>query len=144
MRQLSLLCMRRPLACVAVWLALAVLTLLAVPRIAVEGLPPLQVPVLRVITLYPQVPPEAVELEITIPLENALSAVAGVARIESISQLGITRTTLHLRLGSSAHRAAFRVREQIDALYPSLPHGAAKPVVLSSELARQPAAVLAV
>ncbi len=136
--------MRRPLACMAVWVALGVLSMLAVPRIAVEGLPSLRVPVLRVITLYPQTPPEAVEREITIPLENALSSVAGITRIESVAKLGVTRTTLHLRPGSSSYRAAFRVREQIDALYPGFPHGAAKPIVLSSELSRRPAAVLAV
>jgi multidrug efflux pump subunit AcrB len=76
---------------------------------------------------------EDVRTIITIPVEDAVSPVKGLERIKSVSRDGESIIMLDFRWGVNPASAAALVREAVDAVYPNLPEGVIKPVVLSGD-----------
>jgi len=112
-------------------------------NLALEELPDLQIPEIRIAAAFPGFPPEEMEQLVTIPLENALSTVGNVKSMDSVSKSGTSSVTLRFDWGADLDQASLEVRESIDNLYPLLPQGVKKPVVYTSDLTRRPCAVLA-
>jgi len=137
-------CSEHPLAAVMVYLGLLLFGATALSRLNVELLPALEIPVACVITEYPGIPADEVEQLVTIPLENALSSVKGVKKIDSVTKEGISAVSLRFDWGTDIETAAVEIRERIDAIFPFLPHGLQKPFVFSEDLADTPVMSLAV
>ena len=134
----------RPVSTIAVFAALVILGIATLPLNRLELFPPLIVPVYKVITEYPDVPAEEVEKMVTIPLENILSTLGGVQNMESLSRPGISSITIVFDWGSSNFEVGTAIRQRIDTIYPSLPDGIRRPVVLKQRLNDLPALTLAV
>jgi multidrug efflux pump subunit AcrB len=81
---------------------------------------------------------------VTIPLEDALSAVKGLQRLRSISRDGASVVVLDFRWGTDPNGASVLVREAIDAVYPNLPEGAKKPMVVPGDPNQEPHSILSV
>jgi HAE1 family hydrophobic/amphiphilic exporter-1 len=133
-----------PVSVLMLYAALFTLGLLCFFRLDRELLPRLPIPVARVLGEYAGIPAEEVERLLTIPLENALSSVKGVQEVSSVSKDELSAVTLRFRWGAEMERATVEVRERIDAVYPSLPFGARKPLVYSEDANDRPVLVLAV
>ncbi|MGH7683895.1 MAG: efflux RND transporter permease subunit, partial [Vulcanimicrobiaceae bacterium] len=69
-------------------LAIVILGLFAVPRLAVALLPSFAPPVVSVSVVYPNASPETMETSVTRPIENAVSRVSGIEVLESNSYEG--------------------------------------------------------
>jgi len=134
----------RPVSTIAVFAALVILGIATLPLNRLELFPPLIVPVYKIITEYPDVPAEEVEKMVTLPLENILSTLGGVQNMESLSRPGISSITLVFDWGSSNFEVGTAIRQRIDTIYPSLPDGIRRPVVLKQRLNDLPALTLAV
>ncbi len=111
-------------------LALLMAGSMAVPGMGVSRLPQLSVPRVVVEASMEGLPAAEIRSLVTVPLEDALASVRGLVSSSSLSRDGVALITLDFRWGEDALRAAARVRELADAAWPSLPEGAAKPVVL--------------
>ncbi|MDR2661882.1 MAG: efflux RND transporter permease subunit, partial [Treponema sp.] len=81
---------------------------------------------------------------LTIPVEDALSSVKGLERIRSVSRDGASLSVLDFRWGVDSGAASVLVREAIDAVYPSLPEGASKPVVIPGNPGEEAQIIVAV
>ena len=84
-----------------------------------------------------------VERIITIPLENALSEIRGVAEIFSLSEPGQSRIHLVLSEGSSLEDAYLETREKVDRLYKQLPPMVQRPLILRSDPRNDPVFIAA-
>jgi len=118
--------------------------LVALGQIDVDLLPVIPLPVAQVITEFEDIPAPEVEEMLTVPLENSLSAVKAVKQISSVSKRGISRVTLTFAWSADMELGAVEVREKIDALYPLLPQGCARPVVITEDANARPLLTLAV
>jgi multidrug efflux pump subunit AcrB len=107
--------------------------ILSALTLPVDQLPEIIYPRLSIETKYPGMNAEDIRAIITIPVEDAVSPVKGLERIRSVSRDGESIITLDFHWGVNTANAAALVREAVDTVYPNLPEGVIKPVVLSGE-----------
>ena len=124
---------QHPVSVLMVYAAVLSLALVCFRQLPQELLPDLPLPVARVISEYDGLPAAEIEILITVAVENALSAVKGVRGISSVSMDGLSAVRLDFDWGVDPNRAAVEIREKIDGLYPLLPHGSSKPLVVAAE-----------
>ena len=118
-----------PVFATMVMLALCVLGLFSYARLGVEQLPDVQPPVAFVDVAYPGASPEAVEREVTKPIEEGLNSIAGIKHITSRSFEGRSQTSVEFTLDADMARAMQDVRDRIAVVQGSLPKDAKPPTV---------------
>jgi HAE1 family hydrophobic/amphiphilic exporter-1 len=102
---------------------------LSLMRLPVDLMPDISLPSITVRVGYPGVGPLEIEELVTRPLEQALSAVAGLERIESNSQEGSSRVTLNFAWGTELNEAADDVRNRLDRVRGRFPEEAEAPIM---------------
>ncbi len=110
-----------PVFAVMVMVALCVLGLFSYARLGVEQMPDVSPPMAFVSVNYPGASPEAVENEVTRPIESSLNAIAGVKMIRSNSFEGYSETVVEFKLDADMTRAIQEVRDKVAVLAPSFP-----------------------
>jgi multidrug efflux pump subunit AcrB len=95
-----------PVFATMVMVGLCVLGIFSYGKLGVEQLPDITIPVVTISVIYPGASPEAVENDITKPIENAVNAVAGIKTLRSSSFEGDSA-----RGQGTAHRTC-RYRER--------------------------------
>jgi HAE1 family hydrophobic/amphiphilic exporter-1 len=117
---LTRLAVNRPVTTLMIALVVTLLGYMSLERLAVDLLPKIDYPTIRVETLYRGAAPEEVETLLTRPLEQALSSVNGSEEISSVSAEGAS--TIHVRMTWGAdldvalndmRQAVQRVRRQL-------------------------------
>jgi HAE1 family hydrophobic/amphiphilic exporter-1 len=124
---------QHPISVLMVYAAILTFGLVAFRQLPQELLPDLPIPTVRVICEYAGLPAGEIEDLITIPVENALSAVKGVRSISSVSMDELSAVRLEFDWGVDQNKAAVEIREKVDALYPFLPYGSSRPLVVTAE-----------
>ena len=120
---------RNPVFATMVMVALCVLGLFAYARLGVEQMPDISLPGAWVQVQYPGASPEAVEREVTKPVESAVNSVAGVKRITSRSYEGRSETNIEFNLNADMGRGMQDLRDRLAAVQGSLPKDARTPLV---------------
>ena len=118
-----------PVFAVMVMVALCVLGLFSYARLGVEQMPDVTPPMAFVSVNYPGAAPEAVENEVTRPIESSLNAIAGVKMIRSNSYEGYSETVVEFKLDADMTRAIQEVRDKVAVLAPSFPKDVKAPSV---------------
>lgn len=144
MKELIRLCVSRPVTVIMAIAALMTAALFSLAHLSLDRLPALSSPRVTVETQYPGMGAEDLRSIVTIPLEDALSAVKGLERIRSVSRDGASIVVLDFRWGTDPNGASVLVREAVDAVYPSLPEGIRKPLVIPGDQGGEPHAVVGV
>jgi HAE1 family hydrophobic/amphiphilic exporter-1 len=110
----------------------AVITLLgaiSLTRLPVDLMPEFEQPTINVRTSYPGVGPLEMEELITRPIEQAVSAVPGLTRIESQSSEGNSQVRLNFDWGKDLSEATDEVRTRLDRIRNRLPEDAENPTI---------------
>ena len=118
-----------PVFATMVMVALCVLGLFSYVRLGVEQMPDISPPVAWIQVHYPGAAPEAVEREVTKPVEMAVNSIAGVKRITSRSLEGRSETTVEFSLNADMARAMQDLRDRLSAVQASLPKDTKAPTV---------------
>lgn len=135
---------RRPIGVVMIYLAVIVLGLVALARLPVDLMPRADMPRMNVTTTYTGVAPQEIETLITRPVEQALSSISGVEKIEATSSEGLSRVSLEFEWGTDLDVAVADVRAQLDRLVTRLPEDADPPMVYKFDLSSFPVAQLGI
>jgi multidrug efflux pump subunit AcrB len=144
MKQLIYTCIRRPVAVTMGLAALLLAGILALMGIPVDLLPEIQVPRVQISAQYNGLAARDIRTVLTIPLEDALASVRSLQRIRSVSRDGESLIVLDFVWGTKPEEAAILVREAIDGVYPQLPEGTPRPVVIPGDPETQPLAIVGV
>jgi HAE1 family hydrophobic/amphiphilic exporter-1 len=107
-------------------------------RLPVDLMPDVSFPSITVRVGYAGVGPLEMEELVTRPLEQAMSAVAGLERLESTSSEGSSRVTLNFAWGTDLNEAADDVRNRLDRVRGRLPEEAEPPVMFKFDANAQP------
>ncbi|MEO5764993.1 MAG: efflux RND transporter permease subunit [Casimicrobiaceae bacterium] len=136
---------RNPVFATMVMVGITVLGAFSYSRLRVEQMPDVSLPFVMIMTAYPGAAPEAVEADVTKPLENAVNQVSGVKRIFSNSREGSSQVFVEFRLSTNATQAIQDVRDKIALVRPLFPRDVKDPLVNRVENENnQPIATLAV
>ena len=134
-----------PVFATMVMVGITVLGLFSYQRLRVEQMPDVSLPFVMIATAYPGAAPEAVEADVTKPIENAVNQVSGVKRIFSNSREGSSQVFVEFRLSTNAAQATQDVRDKIALVRPGFPKDVKDPLVNRVENENnQPVASLAV
>jgi HAE1 family hydrophobic/amphiphilic exporter-1 len=111
---------------------------LSLARLPVDLMPDISFPSITVRVGYGGVGPLEMEELVTRPLEQALSAVAGLERLESTSSEGSSRVTLNFAWGTDLNEAADDVRNRLDRVRGRLPEEADAPIMFKFDASAAP------
>lgn len=134
----------RPVAISMLLVALLILGLVSLPRLAVDLMPDMEIPVVVVATTYEGADPAEVEKIISKPLESSIGTVSNLDSIQSISSTGMSLVVMMFNWGTDIDNATMEVRDKIDMYREYLPDGAGSPMIMKMDPSSMPIMVYAV
>ena len=132
------LAIHRPVTMFMLSGVIVLLGAISLQRLPVDLMPDVTFPSITVRVSYAGVGPLEMEELVTRPIEQAMSAVAGLERLESNSQEGSSRVTLNFAWGTDLNEAADDVRNRLDRVRGRLPEEADAPVMFKFDANAQP------
>ena len=135
---------RNPIPVTLLFIVLTLAGMVAYTRMPVKQFPNVALPIVSVTVTQNGASPTEVENQITRPIENALTGVAGVKSISSTVTLGTSTTSVELELGSDIQKATDDVRTTVERTRVLLPAGIDPPTVQRVDLDNAPVMTYAV
>jgi len=120
---------KRPVFTTMVIGAFLVLGIFAYNTMSVDLFPDIEFPFVVVSTQYTGASPEAVESEVTVPIEEAVNTISAIDELSSTSYEGLSIVVIRFKLKTDPAEKADEVREKIAAIRYRLPEGVKEPVV---------------
>src|SRR5665213_2725300 len=122
-----------PVFATMVMVGITVLGAFSYQRLRVEQMPDVSLPFVEIDTAYPGAAPEAVESDVTKPLEYAINTVAGVKIIRSNSVEGSSSVFAEFRLDTDMSRAMQDVRDKVSQTRPLFPRDVKDPLIVRAD-----------
>jgi hydrophobe/amphiphile efflux-1 (HAE1) family protein len=119
-----------PVFATMVMVAITVLGVFSYTRLKVEQMPDVSLPFVLILTAYPGAAPEAVEADVTKPIEYAANQVSGVKVIRSNSLEGQSQVFVEFRLATNVAQAIQDVRDKIAPIRTGFPRDVKEPQVI--------------
>ncbi len=129
---------RRPVLAVVMSLVIVLFGIVGFFFLGVREYPAVDPPVVTVSTTYAGANPEVVDSQITGPLEQALSGIAGIRTMSSTSRDGASVIRLEFDLSVDLEAAANDVRDKVSGAVRRLPVDAEPPVVEKADADSSP------
>jgi HAE1 family hydrophobic/amphiphilic exporter-1 len=107
-------------------------------QLKIDLFPDIQFPIAGIITNYQGVGPEDVENLITRPIEEAVSSVKNIEKVNSQSSKGASIVTLEFKYGTDMNQAEIDIRKNIDFIRDYLPKDASEPLTFVFDPAMSP------
>jgi hydrophobic/amphiphilic exporter-1 (mainly G- bacteria), HAE1 family len=123
------LAIHRPVTMFMLSAVIVLLGLLSLTKLPVDLMPEFEQPTLTVRVSYPGVGPLEMEELVTRPIEQAVSAVPGLVRVNSGSSEGNSQVQLNFEWGADLAEAADEVRTRLDRVRGRLPEDADPPTI---------------
>ncbi|NLA58087.1 MAG: efflux RND transporter permease subunit [Firmicutes bacterium] len=136
--KLAELAVRRPVTSLMIMGIIVVLGWISLSRLPIDLYPDIEVPVIGVITTYPDAGPFEVENLVTRPMESALATVNNVKSISSVSSRGSSMVIAEFDWGINMDFASLDVREKVDQVRSFLPDEAEAPLVVKFDPGAMP------
>lgn len=127
---LSKLSINKPYTVVVVIIMVMILGIISYTNMSLDLLPSINLPYAVVITACPGSSPEAVELNVTSVLEQALASTNNVKQLKSISSEHLSYIILEFDTGTNMDSVIVEMRENLDLVANYLPEGAGTPVIM--------------
>lgn len=134
----------RPVLTLMVTLIVVLLGLTAFIRLPIDLMPDITYPTLTITTTYGNTAPEVMELLVSRPIEQALSALPGVEEISSTSSEGQSSVRLSFSWGTDLDAVTSDVRDRLDRIINRLPSDIDRPRIFKFDAAAFPILFLGV
>ncbi|HLL45604.1 MAG TPA: efflux RND transporter permease subunit, partial [Longimicrobiaceae bacterium] len=120
---------RRPIITIVTMLALVVFGLFALVNLDTDEFPEVNPPVVSVALPYPGASPDVVEREVVEPIEEAISSISGIDRINSQSLDGFAIIIAEFDFEKDIQQATQDIRDQISQIRGDLPQEMEEPIL---------------
>ncbi|PHV07781.1 nodulation protein NolG [Janthinobacterium sp. BJB412] len=124
---------QNPVFATMVMVALVVLGLFSYQGLGVESMPSVTFPFAAIEVNYPGASPEAVENDITRPVEDVVNTVSGIKTIRSNSWEGKAGIYLEFELSTNMDKAMQELRDKVALVRPRFPKEAKDPYIARAE-----------
>ena len=130
--------LRRPVTTTVVFVALALVGLIASRMLPLEKWPDIEFPGIFIEIPYEGSTPEEVERLITRPIEEALATLSGVERMQSMSGENMSRVFLQFGWDESMGSKGIEARAKVDGVRHELPDDVRRIFIYTGSLGDQP------
>ena len=132
----------RPVFTIMVILIIILLGIVSLSRLPIDLMPDITYPTLSIFTSYENASPEEIEQLISRPIEEAMSAVAGVEEVTSNSMEGQSTVRISFSWGVNLDTAANDIRDRLDRIIGRLPDDAERPMLAKFDPAAFPILIM--
>lgn len=129
---------RRPVTTMMFFSIVVLFGVLSFLRLPIDLMPDITYPSITVRTEYPHVGPEEIEQLVTRPIEETVSSIQGVEKIQSNSVEGMSVVRVGFIWGTNLDEAANDVRSRVDRVRSRLPEDAESPIIYKFDLSAYP------
>ena len=120
---------KNPVFCTMVMFALMVMGAVSYFRLPIDAMPEVNLPFAFTVVQYPGASPQAVENDLTKPIENALNTISGVKKITSRSRENSSLVIVEFAMGTEIKVAMQEMRDKLAQIRPGFPKEAKEPFV---------------
>jgi HAE1 family hydrophobic/amphiphilic exporter-1 len=138
------LSVKRPVTATVVYLALIVLGVFSLGRLAIDLIPDISFPVIVIYSSYPGVSPQEVEENLTKVIENTASSASRIEKVSSTSREGSSVVVVEYQWGTDLAEASNDLRERLDLIREYIPEDASQPVLFKFDPSMTPIMVLSI
>ena len=124
------LSVKKPFTIFVAVIIILMLAAVSLTKMTTDLLPTITTPYLMVVTTYPGASPEKVELEVTDPMEAALSTVTGVKNFTSSSAENYCMLMLEFEDDTNMASALIKVNDALETVKDNLPDRCGSPSIL--------------
>ncbi len=135
---------RHPYFIVVCCLLVFVLGLTSLVQMPVDMFPPINIPVVAVVTFYSGMPPQQIEADITNTFERFFTFGSGIDHMESRSMSGVSLIKVYFQPGTDANADVTEISNLAMADLRRLPQGTLPPVVMKMDASSLPVCLLTV
>jgi multidrug efflux pump len=130
---LSSTSIRRPVLASVMSIVIVLFGVIGLTYLGVREYPSVDPPIITVSTTYIGANADIIESQITEPLEEAVSGIAGIRSMKSVSRDGRSTITVEFDLEVDLETAANDVRDKVSGAVRSIPPDAEPPVVRKAD-----------
>jgi len=134
---------KRPIITIVTMLALVVFGLVALKQLDTDEFPDFEQPIVFVGVAYPGASPDVVEREVVTRIEDKLSAISGVEKLNSTSTDGFAQIIVQFSFSKDVDQATQDVRDAISSVRAQLPQEILEPILQKFDPSTLPAVSLA-
>jgi HAE1 family hydrophobic/amphiphilic exporter-1 len=120
---------RRPIITVVTMIALVVFGLASLARLDTDEFPSIDAPIVFVAIAYPGAAPDVVEREVVTRIEDKLSGISGVDKINSTSTDGFAQIVVQFVFSKPVEQATQDIRDAISGVRAQLPAEIIEPII---------------
>src|SRR5574338_523806 len=120
---------RRPIVTIVTMIALVVFGLAALARLDTDEFPDIQSPIVFIAIPYPGASPDIVEREIVDRLEDKISGISGVDKINSTATDDFAQIIVQFVFSKPVEQATQDIRDAISAARSQLPAEMLEPII---------------
>ncbi|HTI64448.1 MAG TPA: efflux RND transporter permease subunit [Gemmatimonadaceae bacterium] len=135
---------RRPIVTVVTMIALVVFGLASLARLDTDEFPSIDAPIVFVAIAYPGAAPDVVEREVVSRVEDKISGISGVDKINSSSTDGFAQIIVQFVFSKPVDQATQDIRDAISAIRSQLPIEILEPIIQRFDPNQLPIVSLAV
>lgn len=129
---------KRPIITIVSMVALVVFGLFSLWQLETDEFPDVQQPIVNVAIPYPGASPDVVEREVLDRVEEAVSGISGVDRIQGSAQDGFANVTVFFVFEKDLQQASQDIRDKISGIRSDLPVEMKEPILTRFDPADQP------
>jgi len=135
---LAKLSVKRPVLTTVILFVFILFGALAFKNLTLNHLPKVEIPYVTITTIYPGAGPKETETLITKKVEDAVSTISEIKRIESYNLNGVAITLIEFELSKDINVANQEVKDKVDQITNELPSDAKKPIVQKIDINAAP------
>ncbi|MDJ1471777.1 efflux RND transporter permease subunit [Cytophagaceae bacterium DM2B3-1] len=120
---------KRPALVIVIFTVLGILGLLSYSQLNYNLLPKFEAPVMSVITLYPGAAAGEVETSVTKKIEDALSSLENLDKIQSTSQEGVSMVVIQLLQSANVDESVQDAQRKVNSILSQLPDDVEAPTI---------------
>jgi len=135
---------RRPIITVVTMIALVVFGLASLTRLDTDEFPAIDAPIVFLAIAYPGAAPDVVEREVVSRVEDKISGISGVDKINSTSTDGFAQIIVQFVFSKPVDQATQDIRDAISAIRSQLPAEILEPIIQRFDPNQLPIVSLAV
>src|SRR5471032_1052608 len=129
---------KRPIVTIVSMVALVVFGLFSLAQLQTDEFPDITQPIVNVSVPYPGASPDVVEREVLNRVEEAISGISGVDRMQGSAQDGFANITVFFVFEKDVQQASQDIRDKISSIRDQLPAAMKEPILSRFDPSDQP------